>query len=104
MDVGTLVGIVLALLAVVGSMVMEGGSPTALLVPPAMILVFLGTFGVAMASGLLKDFTGALAALKQAFMAKPLDSEDSIKLVVEFADKARREGLLSLEEATKSVD
>jgi chemotaxis protein MotA len=37
-------------------------------------------------------------------MHAPHDSEESIKTVVEFADKARREGLLALEEAAKGVD
>ena len=64
MDPGTLIGIGLAFAAVFGSMIMEGGNPAAILLPPAMVLVFVGTFGVAMACGLLKDATGALAALK----------------------------------------
>jgi chemotaxis protein MotA len=104
MDPATLAGVGLALAAIFGSMVMEGGNPAALILPPAMVLVFVGTFGVAMASGLMKDFTGALAALKDAFLTKPHDSEDAIKTVVDFADRARREGLLALEEAAKSVD
>jgi chemotaxis protein MotA len=104
MDPATMAGIALALGAVFGSMLMEGGNPAALILPPAMFLVFVGTFGVAMASGLMKDFTGAMAALKDAMMHAPHDSEESIKTVVEFADKARREGLLALEEAAKGVD
>ncbi len=104
MDPGTMAGIGLALVAVFGSMIMEGGNPAGILLPPAMLLVFLGTFGVGMACGQLKDFTGGLAALKDALMSKAHDSEAAIRQVVEFADTARREGLLALEEAVKNVE
>ena len=54
MDPFTLIGIVLAFVAVFGSMIMEGGNPASIFLPPAMMLVFLGTFGVAMGCGLIK--------------------------------------------------
>ena len=38
MDPGTLAGIGLALAAVFGSMIMEGGNPAGILLPPAMML------------------------------------------------------------------
>ncbi len=104
MDPGTLVGIGLALGAVFVSMIMEGGNPASILLPPALMLVFLGTFGVAMAGGLLKDFTGALAALKTALMGGKSEDDDTIATIVSFADKARREGLLALEEAAKDIE
>src|SRR3954452_16888590 len=104
MDPGTLVGIGLAFAAVFGSMVMEGGNPASILLPPALILVFVGTFGVAMACGLMKDATGALAALKTALMSKKHPADETVATLVSFAERARREGLLALEEMAKSVD
>src|SRR3954453_9750161 len=104
MDPGTLIGIALAFGAVFGSMIMEGGNPAAILLPPAMVLVFVGTFGVAMACGLMKDATGALAALKTALMGKKHPADETVTTLVSFAERARREGLLALEEMAKSVD
>ncbi len=104
MDPGTLVGIVLALAAVMISMVMEGGNPASILLPPALILVFVGTFGVALACGLMKDATSALAALKDALLGKTHSPDETITTLVGFAEKARREGLLALEEMAKTVD
>ena len=104
MDPGTLIGIGLAFAAVFGSMIMEGGNPASILLPPALLLVFLGTFGVAMACGLLKDATGALAAVKTALMGKKHSAETTVATLVSFAERARREGLLALEEMAKSVD
>ena len=104
MDPATIVGIVIALVAVLVSMIMEGGNPASILLPPAMLLVFGGTFGVAMAGGLLKDATGIGGALKNALLSKKHDPGDSIATVVDFAERARREGLLSLESEVKNVD
>jgi chemotaxis protein MotA len=104
MDVATIVGIVLALVAIFGSMIMEGGNPIAIFLLPPLFLVIVGTAGASMAGGLMSDFTGALKALKTAFAGKVHAPEDSIRTVVDFADKARREGLLALEEAAKSVE
>ena len=104
MDPATLAGIAAALGAVFLSMMMEGGNPASLILPPAMLLVFVGTFGAALAGGLMKDFTGALSAVKNAFATKAIDQEEAIAQIVDFADRARREGLLALEEAAKSVE
>src|SRR3546814_14094087 len=69
-----------------------------------MIIVIGGTIGVTMATGLMKDASAAVKALPRAFAGKAVDPEASIGVVVAFADTARREGLLALEEAAKSVE
>lgn len=104
MDVATLIGVVVALAAVFVSMVMEGGNPASILLPPAMLIVFGGTIGVTMATGMMKDFTGSMGAVARAFTGKPSNPETSIATVVGFAEKARREGLLSLEETAKAIE
>src|SRR5579872_6805814 len=57
-----------------------------------------------MASGLMKDFTAIGASMKHALMSKPDPPDETIAQMVEFAERARREGLLALEEVTKSVE
>ena len=104
MDPGTFAGIALALGCLFGSVVMEGGNPAAIIAPGPLILVFGGTFGVAMASGLLKDATGITNILKGALLAKKHEPDEAIKQVVSFAERARREGLLALEESAKTID
>jgi chemotaxis protein MotA len=103
-DPGTLIGIGLAFASILGSMLMDGGNPVALISPPAMILVLGGTLGAAMASGLLKDTTGIVTWLKVAFTSKVEPAGALITTLVELADKARREGLLALEEVSRDVD
>src|SRR3954454_16334572 len=104
MDPGTFAGIALALGCLFGSMVMEGGNPAAIIAPGPLILVFGGTFGAAMAFGLLKDATGITTTLKAALLAKKHEPDEAIKQVVSFAERARREGLLALEEAAKTIE
>src|SRR5579871_5481662 len=91
MDKGTLAGIGLALFCIFASLIMDGGNPGSLIVPGAMLLVFGGTFGASMASGLMKDATGAGSMLSKALKAKPEPPDATIATMVEFgAGPARR--------------
>jgi chemotaxis protein MotA len=104
MDPGTLAGIGLALVGIFAAVFMEGGSPFGIILPPAMVLVFVGTFGVTMATGLLSDFVGAWKRAIASMTAGAKDPGASIAQVVELAERARREGLLALEESAKSLE
>lgn len=104
MDPTTIVGIVLAFVAIFASMLMEGGNPASMFLIPPIILVLLGTFGVSMASASMKDTTGLAAAFKAALMAKKSDVSELISQMVKFAETARREGLLALEDAAKGIE
>jgi len=106
MDIATPVGIVLALVAVMVSYIMEGGSPAVFIAPPAIILVVLGTLGVALASNRLADMGGimkaAIGALKPA--KKSAAGADTVAELMAFAEVARQEGLLALEEKVKTIE
>lgn len=104
MDPAALVGILFALGAILTMMILEGGNPFAIFIPAPMILVFGGTFGVAVAGGLLKDAKGVGATLKKAFFTPPKKMDQTIATIVQLAERARREGLLALEDAVKEVD
>lgn len=103
MDPATLIGILLALGGIFVSMIVEGSSPAAILLPAPMMLVLCGTIGAAMAGGLLKDFTGSIKWLKMALTAKPTAADGLVDDLVKLADRARREGLLALEDAASEV-
>jgi chemotaxis protein MotA len=104
MDPATLAGIGLAFGAIFGSMIMEGGNPASIMLIPAMVLVFGGTLGAAMAGGTLKDVIGLVNSFKRALLGKVVASDALVDTVVKLAEKARREGLLALEDAMKEVD
>ena len=104
MDIATLAGIVGVFIAIIASMIMEGSSPLAILSPPAIILVFVGTIGCAVAGGLITDATAMIGHVKKALLGKPPNGQDVIGVVVGMADRARREGLLALEEMARDVE
>jgi chemotaxis protein MotA len=103
MDPASFIGIGLAFTAVFGSMIMEGGSPGSIFLVPALVLVIFGTLGAAMAGGTLKDSIGLVASLKTAFLSKVAPPNELIDAAVKLAERARREGLLALEDAAKEV-
>jgi chemotaxis protein MotA len=104
MDRATQIGIGGGLAAIVVANIMEGGHPASLLMPPAILLVFGGTIGAAVAGGTMADAKGALRSLVRALTWKPVPPADLVPVVVSLADKARREGLLTLEDAVSEVD
>src|SRR4051812_7703343 len=94
----------LTFVAVFVSLIMEGGKPAAVLLIPALFIVFGGTIGAAMAGGNLKDFTGGFGRIKVALFNKPKANDDTVRPLVGFAERARRDGLLALEETARSIE
>ena len=105
MDPATLIGIVLAVASLLFMMIMEGSSPMAIVLIPAMVLVFGGTFGAAIAGSSMSDVKKVGGWFKQALLpAKVPPVADRIATLVSLAEKARKEGLLALEAQVKSID
>jgi chemotaxis protein MotA len=104
MDPATLIGVTIAFAAIFLANMLEGGSPTAMFMLPPMLLVFGGTFGVAMAGGLLKDTISLPAAVKRAVTTKVTPADESVTVLVTLAEQARRNGLLALEEQARDID
>lgn len=99
----TPIGIVMCLVAIFGSMIMEGGNPAALIAPSSLVLVFLGTFGASIAGITMGDAKKIFPVIIVAVKGKTPDPAASIQLLVGFAETARRDGLLALESSTASL-
>lgn len=104
MDPATLVGIAVAFLAIMVGLIMDGGNPVSMIMPSALVIVIGGSLGATLATGLLSDAVAALKAVPPTLTGKPVDSRAAIETVVQFADQARREGLLALEEASRGIE
>ncbi len=104
MDKATLVGIGGAFGIIILANVLEGGNPMSLILLPPMLLVFGGTIGAAIAGGTMADTKAAIKAFVRAFTWKANPAGELVPVVVSLADKARREGLLTLEDAIADVD
>lgn len=96
-DVMAALGIFGALVIVVIANVMEGGSPTSLLLFPPMLLVLGCTILVSLAGGTVADAKRVPASLRKAFNGSTPDPRGSIPQLVQLAGTARRDGMLALE-------
>ena len=106
MEVATPVGILFAVIAVAVAFIMEGGSPMVAFSNPAAIIIIVGgTVGVGMASNRMSDVgPGIKATLKMLKPGKKLDPAEAVNELMQYADIARRDGLLALEEKAKAVE
>jgi chemotaxis protein MotA len=104
MDPATLIGLVVAFGALYAMLTLEGVHLEAILLPAPMILVFGATIAVGIAGGTLKDFLHAVKALPRAFKGKTTPPRNVIEQVVGFAERARKDGLLALDQEAEHVD
>ncbi|MBT9254949.1 MotA/TolQ/ExbB proton channel family protein [Phycicoccus sp. MAQZ13P-2] len=104
MELATIGGIILVFVAVIVSLIMEGASPTSIILIPPIILVFLGSIGAAVAGGFLSDVSSILKQTVKAFTTSAPKSADAVTELIGLADIARREGLLALEEKARSAE
>lgn len=104
MDPATLIGLLLGFSGVFALMIFEHTNIMSILLPGPIALVLLGTIGAGMAGGLLKDTVTAFKTLARSITAKGPNPGASISTIVRLADRARREGLLALEEELKTIE
>jgi chemotaxis protein MotA len=104
MDPAGLVGVGLGLVAIFAAMFIEGGNPTSILLPGPLVLVWLGTLGVGLAGNTIKDAIGAFKALPRAMTGKVPEAAGTVETIVALADRARRDGLLALEDTARTIE
>jgi chemotaxis protein MotA len=97
MDIATIVGIAIGLIAILGGNALEGGHMDALIQPTAGMIVLGGTIGAVMVGFPMPVFIKGMKAIKGVFFNKKQDPEKLIEEITEYAQKARREGVIALE-------
>ena len=104
MKAATAIGIVAAIVGILGGAVMEGTSPASFLNLPAMLLVFVGTFGVTLAACGMDVVKKIPAYYKIAFAGAEHHLAGKVHELVAFAEKARKDGLLALESDLEEIE
>ena len=97
MDVLSLIGIIMAFVAIIGGNYLEGGHLGALANGPAALIVIGGTVGAALLQSPMSSFKRAMQILIWIIFPPRVDLPGGIDRVVNWSLTARKEGLLGLE-------
>jgi chemotaxis protein MotA len=100
MDILSIIGILLALTAIVGGNLLEGGHTAQLFQLTAFLIVVGGTMGAVMLQTSFPIFWRAMGMLRWVFVTPQVNIEATIEKLVLWSQLSRREGLLALEDAS----
>jgi chemotaxis protein MotA len=104
MDIGTIVGLVIAAAAIVLGLILEGGKVGQILQPTAALIVFGGTFGAILVQFPVQVVLAALRSIVSIFFIPKSDPRGVIQEIVTIAFKARREGIVSLDSELDKIE
>ena len=102
MDLATVIGIALAFGLVISG-IMSGSSLMIFVDVPSMLIVGGGTIGATLVNYPLSHMFGVLRVFKQAFLTKSQSPAQIITQFMEYANRARREGILALEPLLRDI-
>ena len=106
MDFATIIGLVLAVAALaLAALIGKVDAGIIFARYEAFLLVFIGTIGATMVSFPMRTFVrGIGSGLRTAFVEPVYHEREVIATLVSFAEKARREGLLALENEAAALE
>lgn len=102
-DIASLAGILIAFGGILGGLVIEGGKLKDIAQFTAALIVIGGTAGAVLVSLPLGTLIGGCKRLKGVFFDSKVDLEGTIDEVIGFATKARKNGLVSLEQEAFTI-
>jgi chemotaxis protein MotA len=103
MDFGILGGLAVGLVAIAGSVLLDGGELHAFVNLSAFLIIFGGTVGATMVTTSLKEILRLPAYVKKALLpGASLEPAAVIAILVDFAQTARKEGVLALQNKVSS--
>ncbi|MFH2050856.1 MAG: motility protein A [bacterium] len=101
MDIATIVGIAVAFGLIAWSILL-GGSLSGFIDMPSVAVVLGGTFGALLVNFPLPKILGLAGVFKKTFLFTLDDPDAVITKMVKYAERARREGMLALEEDSEN--
>lgn len=103
MDLATVIGIVLAFGLVLAA-ILVGGNLLIFVDVQSALIVIGGTIGVLLINYPLGHVIGVVGVIKNAFFSSLESPAQIIEKFMDYANRARREGILSLEPVIKDID
>jgi chemotaxis protein MotA len=102
-DLASLGGLVVGIGGILGGMVMEKGELRQLYQVSAAVIVLGGTLGAVMLTTPMSVLVRAAKRLMLVFFDRSQSPLDTIEEIIEYATQARKEGIVSLEQAAGNV-
>ncbi len=99
----TVIGLIGGIVVVIATMIIEGAHMLSFLNLSAFILIGFGSVAVTITAFGIKEVLSLPAYFKFAMFPPAIDYKAEIVTLLSFSEKARREGLLSLEDDLESV-
>ena len=103
MDKGSFAGIFVAMAGIIAGLIIEGGNIGQILQPTAALIVFGGTLGAVMLQFPLRTVMAAFRKSVHAFTPPRKQHNHLIQMLVSFANKARRNGVVSLDSDLQAI-
>lgn len=103
MDKSSIGGVLLAVAGIVAGLLMEGGNIGQILQPTAALIVLGGTMGAVLLQFPLNTVIAAFTSLSHIFVAPRKQNTELVNLLLSFANKARRNGVVSLDADLKTI-
>jgi chemotaxis protein MotA len=103
MDKASIAGVFLAVAGIVAGLLIEGGNLGQILQPTAALIVFGGTMGAVLLQFPLTTVVAAFRGMAHIFTAPRKHDGELIGLLVGFANKARRNGVVSLDADLQTI-
>jgi chemotaxis protein MotA len=96
MDIASIIGVVLGIVLIIGSILLGSGLGIFINMP-SMLIVMGGTIAATLIAYPLKDALTVVGVTMKVFMFKIEDTEKLIEQLIRISEKARKNGLLSIE-------
>ena len=97
MDILSVIGAILGLVALVGGSILKGAGLSGLWSPAAFIIVIVGTIAAILLQTPMHTFRRALGIVRWVFFPPPQDHAALIARMLEWSTISRKQGLLALE-------
>ncbi len=104
MDKSSFIGVFLALGGILAGLMLEGGTLRQVLQPTAAMIVLGGTLGAVMLQFPVRVLLQAMRRFGSVFIAPKDHPHETVSLLVEYAQKARREGIVSLDANLNEIE
>lgn len=103
-DLASIAGLILAVGGILGGLILDGGKASDVRQINAALIVFGGTLGALLLTTPLNVVLGAAGKFGSIFFERAQPVAATIDEIIALATKARKEGIVSLEESADNID